>query len=322
MPTLLKFRFSILLALSLASPCCQGVQPAPIQPPPAARPAVERVVHAEDGLTLSFAVYGEGSPTLVFVHGWSCDRTYWGDLPNQLGERYRVVALDLAGHGESGRARDTWNTPLLARDVAVILEELQIEEAILIGHSMGGDVILETAVLVPERVVALIGVDTYQQVEEKNAPEEIAPMIRAMEEDYSAATEQILRQYFFQPTTDPELIDRIVADMLEQPAEIAIPLFEQALLYDMAEALARIEVPVRAINSDLVATDLPMSRRYAADFDAVVISGVGHFPMLEAPGRFRQALEVTLCTLSRTPCQLQPPYGGSVRSGDAASSIP
>src|SRR5918994_764401 len=91
-------------------------------------------------------------PALVFVHGWSCDRSYWSrQLPHFAG-RHNVVAIDLAGHGESGVGRQAWTMPAFGDDVVAAVEQLGLESTVLIGHSMGGDVIVDAALKLPDRV--------------------------------------------------------------------------------------------------------------------------------------------------------------------------
>jgi len=260
---------------------------------------------ATNGVEIAYDVRGEGSPSLVLIHGWACDRSYWGEIPQRLAQRYQVLTLDLASHGASSSGHEAWDAATLAQDVAAVLEREEIKDAILIGHSMGGDIVLETAAIAHRRVVAVIGVDTYQQVEDHFDPVQLQQLIASMEADYPTVTEQVLRQYFFQPDTDPTLVDRIVADMLAHPPETALPLFEKALQYDLTAGLDRLDqlgVPVRAINSNLVPTDLAMSRRHAADFDAVVLEGLSHFLMLDDADRFLRALDEVLCGLAATDC--------------------
>ena len=59
-----------------------------------------------DGIPVTFETHGTGEPALVFVHGWSCDRSYWRGQVGEFARRHRVVVVDLAGHGESGAGRE------------------------------------------------------------------------------------------------------------------------------------------------------------------------------------------------------------------------
>ena len=85
---------------------------------------------------------GRGAPALVFIHGWSCDRTYWRGQVDAFSQTFRVVAVDLADHGESGTGRQVWTIGAFGEDVAACVSKLGLQRIILIGHSMGGDVIL------------------------------------------------------------------------------------------------------------------------------------------------------------------------------------
>ena len=80
---------------------------------------------------------GSGSPTLLFIHGWNCDRRYWSDQLAYFAEQHQVVAIDLAGHGESGLQRTEWTIGQFGADVASVADQLVLDDVILVGHSMG-----------------------------------------------------------------------------------------------------------------------------------------------------------------------------------------
>src|SRR5882762_1994438 len=92
-----------------------------------------------DGIRIAYEVHGEGTPALVFVHGWSCDRNYWKGQLEPFAEQFKVVAIDLAGHGESELGRKAWTIGAFGADVAAVVKALGLQHVILIGHSMGGD---------------------------------------------------------------------------------------------------------------------------------------------------------------------------------------
>src|SRR5437867_8235652 len=90
---------------------------------------------------------GQVTPALVFVHGWSCDSGYWKHQLDHFARNHQVVTLDLAGHGESGLDRENWTLQGFVEDLVAVVETLHLKKAVLIGHSMGGDVIIEAAKL-------------------------------------------------------------------------------------------------------------------------------------------------------------------------------
>ena len=100
---------------------------------------------ARDGVDIHYEAMGSGSPTLVFIHGWNCDRHYWSGQLSYFAEQHQVVAIDLAGHGESGLQRTEWTIGQFGADVASVADQLALDDVILVGHSMGGPVALEAA---------------------------------------------------------------------------------------------------------------------------------------------------------------------------------
>lgn len=251
-----------------------------------------------DGVAIRFDDVGDGAPVLVLVHGWSCDRGYWDAQVRPLSERYRVVTVDLAGHGDSGDGRREWTMAAFGGDVACVLEHLELDGAILVGHSMGGDVIVETALQVPERVAGLVWVDTYTTLGEPRSDERTNAFVEPFRQNFVTATRNLVRG-MFPPDADAELVERVAADMSSAPPEIALDALVRAFTNDgpVAAALHRLSVPVVALNPGSRPTDVEALGRYGVR--TMVLSDVGHFPMLEAPDRFNSALAEVVESLVR-----------------------
>jgi pimeloyl-ACP methyl ester carboxylesterase len=248
-------------------------------------------VLAADGVAIRYDVRGQGAPAVVLVHCWTCDRRFWDAAAQRLAARQTVVTLDLAGHGESGRDRRVWSIPAFGGDVRAVVEALGLQRVVLVGHSMGGPVILEAAALLGRRVAGLVPVDAFVNVEQKLASEQREAFLSGFRTDYPAAAERFLRGYMFGPATPAAVVERIVRGTTTFAPEVAVACLEQSLAYDAAASLARVEVPITAINSDRYPTDLAANRRHAFQFELRLMEGVGHYPMLEAPERFAELLE-------------------------------
>jgi pimeloyl-ACP methyl ester carboxylesterase len=117
---------------------------------------VEGTALSSNGVSIRYEAHGTHGRPLVFVHCWSCDRRYWRGQVEHFGRGHRVVTVDLAGHGESGTGRAEWTMPAFGEDVVAVVEELGLEDVVLVGHSMGGDVIVEAALRLQGRVAALV----------------------------------------------------------------------------------------------------------------------------------------------------------------------
>lgn len=101
-----------------------------------------------------------GSPAaLLFVHGSFIDQTYWAEQVRYFSPRYQIVTLDLPGQGQSGRNRTDWSIEGYNDDVVALIRELALTRVILIGHSLGGAVVLEAAVAWPQPVIGLTAPD-------------------------------------------------------------------------------------------------------------------------------------------------------------------
>jgi pimeloyl-ACP methyl ester carboxylesterase/nicotinamidase-related amidase len=263
---------------------------------PDAKP-VKKTFRADDGLEIVGEVRGQGDTALVFLHGWGGDREYWKNQVGVFAADYRVVAIDQAGHSESGKGRKAWTADSLAGDVEAVVKALGLKRVILVGHSMAGWVALLAARRMPGTVVAVIGVDTLQNAEFK-LPEEVKkPIFDGVEKDFKGAVRTMFDGQF------PEKADREVKKWVQTKAEgqdpkMAIALMRDLFGLDTRKLLKEAKVPVRCINSaggykSFTPTVVETNKKYA-DFGAVTIEGVGHYPMLEKPDEFNRKLRDVL----------------------------
>ena len=241
-----------------------------------------------DGVPIHFETSGDGSPALVFLHGWCCDRSYWNGQREQFTANHRVVLVDLAGHGESGLNRQQWTIAAFGEDVAAVVRELDLDRVVLIGHSMGGPVIVEAAKRLPHRVAALVAVDSLQDLDRVMTPEEIDKLLGPAGEDPAGAIQKLVRKALFLPGLDPALVDQVANDMSAAPPEVAIPAMRELLLWDGGALVDEIDAPKWAINSDYRPTNMEAAARHG--LKVVLMSGVSHFVMMEDPSTFNRLL--------------------------------
>ena len=251
-----------------------------------------------DGVRIAYVTDGTGLPPLVFVHGWSCDRRYWDWQLRGFAKYHRVVGVDLAGHGDSGANRAHWTIGAFGGDVAAVVDALELERPILVGHSMGGDVIAEAARRLKRPAAGLIWVDTYKRLGAPRTPDEVANIIRPFRDDFAGTTRAFVRGMFL-PGTDPGLVDLVAGDMASAPPEVGVGALESALAYDreMPIALKELKLPVIAINPETPATDLASMSAHGVE--VMLMSDVGHFPMMESPERFNRILRTAIGKLTR-----------------------
>jgi pimeloyl-ACP methyl ester carboxylesterase len=285
-----------LLAITLA---CGGTtdQATPPSDEPAPLVAGPATVAASDGVSIAYTVSGQGSPALVFVHGWLCNQTFWSDQVEEFSQSNTVITIDLPGHGSSGMDRDGWPLMAYGADVQTVVEHFDLTEVVLIGHSMGGPIVLEAARLMPDRVAAVIGVDTFHNADAKYEPEQIEGYLAAYEQDFVATCQRFVTS-MFREDSDPALVDRVVSDMCDAPPEVGISLLSQFFEYDMGPALAAVaDIPVLYINADGFPTDSEVNQKYHPTFSGAVVQDVGHFLMMEEPYVFNNLLKQVVSSL-------------------------
>ena len=261
---------------------------------PAARPL--RTVASFDGVSIACEVHGAGAVTLVFVHGWSCDRSYWAAQVEPFAREFQVVALDLAGHGESGVGRSRWSIPAFGADVAAVVREVGARRSILIGHSMGGDVILDAARQFGAGVAGLIWVDVYGQLDTWRTPEQVLERMKSFRASFREATQAFVRR-MFPAGSDPALVERVANDMAAAPQEVALGAMEAVWMFGprVPGLLEELRLPAVAINPESPPTDSASLRRHGVE--AVIMPGVGHFLMMEQPEAFNPLLREAIARI-------------------------
>jgi pimeloyl-ACP methyl ester carboxylesterase len=284
---------------------CGKQEPTPPPPPPAPSAKAEpvegaaRIAIAPDGVHVQYRVYGSGEPALVFIHGWSCDSNYWREQVPTFKQKYTVVTVDLAGHGGTDANRSDWSMARFGQDVATAVAAVPNQKLVLVGHSMGGPVAIEAARLLDERVVGIIGVDTFRTIGAPvPTPAQLDAAVKPFEANFIGQTRELITQHFFPPGANAELVRKVAYDMSLSPPRVAIPSMRAALGYDYAAPLKEVEAPIVAINSDL---GEPLNelriRKVLPKFRAVTLSALGHFLMMEDPSRFNPALEAEIAAL-------------------------
>lgn len=246
-----------------------------------------------DGISIAYETRGTGSPALVFVHGWSCDRSYWAAQMEAFSREFQVVAIDLAGHGESGFGREAWTMAAFGGDVAAVVEALALDRVILVGHSMGGDAIVEAARRLPNRVAGVVWVDTYRGLGTPRTQKQLDAIVAPMRADFVGATRAFVSGMFL-PSADPTLVERVASDMSSAPQEVALEALASALSFDreMPRLVLELGLPIVAINPEQPASNVASLDRHGVE--VLLMPGVGHFLMLEDPEGFEALLRTAI----------------------------
>ena len=263
----------------------------------------EESISTFDGEIIEYHMRGNGNTTLIFIHGWCSNRSFWREQLDVFADKYRVVAIDLPGHGSSSRTRKEWSLSSFADDVIALVESLNLKRVVLIGHSMGGLVWLEVAQRLPKRIIGVIGVDTISDVENEDQPDLMERIITAFKADFEGTMKASIPRLFSQNAT-PELVLWAIDNSVNADHVMALSIIREVSGLDEKKLLSAVDVPVRVVysaksNSSEAYEFVKTNSKYA-DFKAVFVQGVGHFLHLENPEKVNHHLRIFLTELEQS----------------------
>ena len=274
---------------------------------PACREAKKTPVQVRSGVNeIAYTKQGNADTTLLFIHGWCINRTYWDRQLAFFSPRYTVVSLDLPGFGESGKSLGSdWRFSQYTADVDTLIQQLKLKNIVIIGHSMSGDLVLDYTRKHPEKIVGLIGIDNlHQPASRLNEAQllEVETFFDLMISKYDSIVQTMMVPQLFQPATDSITRARVTNDILQTPPEIAVKVLKENSLFSQQQqsAMQSLRIPLMLLNSDAYPVSADSLNKYCKQgYMIETIKGSGHYPMLEQPAAFNQALQRLLDQISK-----------------------
>ena len=252
-------------------------------------------------VSISYTMAGNGDTCIVFVHGWGISKEYWKEQIEELSSDYTVVALDLGGHGQSGHNRENWTIEEFAKDVRAVIDGLHLNNVILVGHSMGGEIILQTALSFPAKVIGFIGIDNFKQFVTSFTPQEekqVSDFMQSLKSNFDTTATMYTRLALFpRGYSDTNSVNRVIRSIRQTDSAVAIKALESLMYFALkdSEMISRLPIPAHLIVSDYTATNEESFRRAAKAGSSIrVIKGTGHYPMIEQPHQFTELLKETI----------------------------
>jgi pimeloyl-ACP methyl ester carboxylesterase len=263
---------------------------------------IHRDVPTHDGGTVHVIERGSGQP-IVFVHGVTLQAAVWAPMLHLLSDRYRVVAVDVRGHGASVVGDDGVGRVAAARDLAAVLDLFDRPDAVLCGHSMGGMIIGELCARHPEVVAARVGgVLLMNTAVSRLVPRRMQPVARRVH-DVSAARARaggrmprvigdnhrslLATRVAFGAHPSGAAVEQVRHMGADVDLRYYVPLWADLLDYDGEAGLESLDVPAVVLTGsrDLL-TPPGMARRIVEHLrhgELHVIEGAGHQLMQERP---------------------------------------
>lgn len=236
-----------------------------------------------EGVGLAYEEAGRGEPVLVLVHGMACHRGFWRAQLEHFAPRHRVVAVDLRGHGESDAPEQRYTMQGFADDVAWACGQLDVEQCVVLGHSLGGLVALELAAAHAELVAGVVLVDSILLPDE----DRFALVRRLVSGLRGPDGARILRNYygtFFAAGDDAARRTWILDECAHVPAYVTSSAWEESMEnWDDAVALRACPAPLLYLDAGTPNADLGRVAELCPQMVVGRTVASGHFSPLEVP---------------------------------------
>ena len=301
-PQVLIFLSLVVLFAAIATGCAEPATSTE-EPSDTPNPGLAQGRHvylATDQVEVPYVVSGVGEITVVLVHCWMCEGSFWDAQVPALVEHYRVITLDLPGHGEGGDDRETWTIAGYGEDVAGLIEHVGLGPTVLVGHSMGGPVSLKAAALAAGRVIGIVAVDTLHDADFDFDQPLVEQMFAAFQNDFRTVCNNFVNQMFVEEDVG-EIMDEVRRVGCEESnIEAGKALMQDFASLDFPTLFQEAGVPIRAINAAAPnPTQVEINQKYA-DFDVVLMEDVGHYLHMTRPEEFNGLLLETLEQMLRS----------------------
>lgn len=250
--------------------------------------------------SLHYRLSGQGKTTLLFLHGWGINGSYWDGQTARFKDSFRILAPDLSGHGQSRTDSPTMSMEKYATEIAAMVNELKLDQIILIGHSMSGNIGLRVYEKIPEKIIGFIGIDNLQKpgaVPSETEMKQIDSFFIQMKADYPSMTRNYALAALFCPVTDSLVKQRVVNDMTGMNPGIAISALQSLVKEYKAEQriLPTLKIPLLLITAEQNKVDEDALKKYCGSgYRYWTIKNTGHYPMIEQSLAFDSLLNLAI----------------------------
>ena len=243
-----------------------------------------------NGLKINYICEGEGDPVLL-LHGWGANIGLFADLIALLSKKYKVLALDMPGHGESQEPPEAWEVDDYVDFVLDFLKDYEFEKITLLGHSFGGRVIIKMCAReLPFSVEKVILVDAAGVKPEKT------PLRRAKEGVYSAVKHVVKKDTM--EKIFPHLMESMRRRNGSADYNAASPVMRETLVKvvneDLCDLMPCVKCPTLLIwgtaDTATPLSDGQTMEKLMPESALVTFEGAGHFSFLEQPQRFLRVI--------------------------------
>ncbi len=243
-----------------------------------------------DGVRIAYHEVGAGDPPIVFVHGIYGNRLGFGFQEEYFSPNHHCVAVDLRGNGDSDKPDEVYSMVRYADDMAEVMRQLGLRRSILVGHSMGGQVVISVAARHPELVGAVASLDSPSNLPGWQRRFH-APFDHLMTFDgpYREAVHKFLRAAYL-PTDDPSRVGGLAERLAGIPDHVIVRAWQAMSAYDPTETLQQVECPYLYIDCGQPDLDLDLLRELCPQVVIGKTVGAGHQATKDVPDQINAML--------------------------------
>ena len=275
-------------------------------------PVTEQTIPTDDGGQIHVVERGQGPP-VVLVHGITLSAAVWGNQLHDLAANHRVIAVDQRGHGRSRPGSEPADLARLGTDLMTVLEAMEVRDAVVVGHSMGGMVVLRLAAdrleALSERVAGLVLVGTSGgPVSRLPYWGQVAPVVAQMTGGQIRLSQRtgrgllpsgdlsyLIARRAFGPRPEPTQVEMTRAIIDDSSPLLVAELLRDVMSVDLCPDLDKVDLPARVVVGSKDRLLPPWTARRLADAlpraELLTLSGCGHMVMLERPLELTAAIE-------------------------------
>ena len=258
----------------------------------------------DSGVRLWYEERGSGTP-IVFIHGWCMSSAVWRLQLEGLSDAFRVITIDLPGHGRSLPPAGGFHVTGCAVEIAGLCESLDLDNFLLAGWSLGSLIALESFVHLRERLSGLVLIAGTPRFMEGDGFSyglsriEVDGMNRKVQRSLRRALEGFTARMFAPDELHDPSLAAMVAELLSgvplPTTELALQALDALVESDLRDRLALIDLPTLIMNGDRDVICLPPASAFLVQHiptaRQTLFAGCGHAPFLSQSRRFNADLE-------------------------------
>ena len=243
-----------------------------------------------DGVRIAYHEVGSGDPPIVFIHGIYGSRQAFVNQEEYFAPGHRCVAVDLRGHGESDKPNQVYSMARYADDVAELMRDLELPPAIMVGHSMGGQVVISVAARHPRQVRAVASLDSPSNIPhwQKRFHSPFDHLI-AFDGPYREGVRRFLAAAYL-PTDNPSWVEGLEERLAEVPDHMIVRAWDAMKAYEPSDTLRQMTCPYLYIDSGQPDLDFEVLREHCPQVVIGKTVGAGHKALQDVPDQINAML--------------------------------